>query len=45
VTGAGFGRTAQKVSMVTQIGGKGVMVGITGSGTVPSLQDMMLIQQ
>jgi hypothetical protein len=45
VTGAGFGRTAQNVSMVTQIGGKGVMVGITGSGTVPSLQDMMLIQQ
>ena len=45
VTGVGFGRTAQNVSMVTQIGGKGVMVGITGSGSVPSLQNMMLIQQ
>ena len=37
--------SAQNVSMVTPIGGKGVMVGITGSGSVPSLQNMMLIQQ
>jgi hypothetical protein len=37
--------SAQNVSMATQIGGKGVFVGITGSGSVPSLQNMMLIQQ
>jgi hypothetical protein len=31
--------------MVTQVGGKGLIIGITGSGTAPALQDMMLIQQ
>jgi hypothetical protein len=39
------GLFSQNVSMVTQIGGKAVMVGITGSGSVPSLQNMMIIQQ
>jgi len=39
------GLFSQNVSMVTQIGGKAVLVGITGSGSVPSLQNMMLIQQ
>ncbi|HEY8090058.1 MAG TPA: hypothetical protein VIF09_19485 [Polyangiaceae bacterium] len=39
------GLYSQNVSMITQIGGKSVLVGITGSGSMPSLQDMMLIQQ
>jgi hypothetical protein len=35
----------QAAYMVTQIGGKGVIVGINGSGTAPALQDSMFIQQ
>jgi hypothetical protein len=37
--------TSQNLLMVTQVGGKGLIIGITGSGTAPALQDMMLIQQ
>jgi hypothetical protein len=31
--------------MATEVGGKGLLVGITGSGSAPALQNLMLIQQ